>query len=61
MKDSLNRLTCFQLDSQRLEVQVAVQVEHGVPEEETDLLGSYGGRVLVDQSTDLRKVPESRT
>ena len=54
-------MTCCQLDSQGLEVQVAVQVEHSVPEEETDLVSADGGRVLVDQSTDIRKVPESRT
>ena len=40
------------------EVQVAEEVEHGVPEEEADLVSADGGGVLVDQSTDLWEVPK---
>ena len=53
-------LTSFRLDSQGLERKVSIQVENSMPEEETDLIGADGGRMLVDQSTYLLEVPESR-
>ena len=46
-------LTSFRLDSQGLERKVSIQVENSMPEEETDLIGADGGRMLVDQSTYL--------
>ena len=52
-------VTCCPLDSQGLEVQVAEEVEHGVPEEEADLVSADDGGVLVDQSTDLWEVPKN--
>ena len=60
LSDLFLPLNCFYLNSQRLEREVAIQVQNCMSKKETDQISANSGCMLVDKSTDIRKVPESR-